>query len=226
MGEPGQPQWLQAPAHRARTKNPRDPGGWGPGSGSGSASFQEPREPGILQRGGEVGGASLIETMCPPAARSLNNPGCEGPAEGSLGRPMTVGHRGRQGGRDRRAEGGPGAAGEVASRAHGQSGERGGRRQRPDTPKVTGTPKPQGASPHSIPASTQEHRPEAQHTLQASHTHPVHWMTAATSRASLYRRPAHPSDTPSSKQARAWGQAPVLTDPAPCPSSPRVGGQA
>ena len=122
----------------------------------------------------------------------------EGPAEGSLGRPVTEGHGGR------RAEGVPGAAGEAASRAHSQSGERGGRHQRPDAPKVTVTPRPQGASPTAFPPpprsthqkpstqGAQTPRAQAQHTLWASHTHPGRRMTAATSRASLHRGPGSP----------------------------------
>lgn len=124
--------------------------------------------------------------------------GREGPAEGSLGRPVTEGHGGRH------AEGVPGAAGEAASRPYGQSGEGGGRCQRPDAPRVTVTPRPQGASPTAFPPpprstdqkpstrGAQTPRAQAQHTLWALHTHPGHQMTTATSRANLHREPGSP----------------------------------
>ena len=43
------------------------------------------RHPPHPRRRGEPGGASLIETMCPPVARSLNNPAVKGLLRALLG---------------------------------------------------------------------------------------------------------------------------------------------
>lgn len=138
---------------------------------------------------------------------------------------------------DRCAGGGPGATGEAASRAHGQSGKgvEGASTQTPPQSHLhTEAPRPRGLA-HTAslppPRSTNQKpgthsetpRAQAQHTLRASHTYPVHQRPTATDRASLHWGPGSPERHTQQLASQSLGPDSTPLGPCSVPFQPTGG---